>query len=158
VFRQLEQDVRGFWRFLDQQANSDPEQRRKLGEAMVGRTMLGQPLVPLASCPIPGVGPKTEETSQNQFTYESDKTGVNCPFGAHVRRANPRKPTCRRPAGLSPDYTNLRFQTTAFAMTRRRQRDFPILLRRGREYGSGAPQRSRSISPTARSEESISFA
>jgi deferrochelatase/peroxidase EfeB len=90
VFRQLEQDVRGFWQFLDKQANSDPEQRRKLGEAMVGRTMFGQPLVPLASRPVPGVGPKTEETSLNQFTYESDKTGTSCPFGAHVRRANPR--------------------------------------------------------------------
>jgi hypothetical protein len=38
VVRQLQQDVRGFWQFLDRQANSDPEERQKLAAAMVGRT------------------------------------------------------------------------------------------------------------------------
>ena len=138
VFRQLEQDVRGFWQFLDKQANSDPEQRRKLGEAMVGRTMLGQSLVPLASRPIPGVGPKAEDTNLNQFTYESDKTGTNCPFGAHVRRANPRNADL--PGGRQGLLSRL-IRTAGFG--RKGIRDdliastrFHRLLRRGREYGS----------------------
>ena len=138
VFRQLEQDVYGFWQFLDKHASSDPEQRRKLAEAMVGRTMFGQPLVPLTSCPIPGVGPKTEETSQNQFTYESDSTGTRCPFGAHVRRANPRNADL--PGGKQDLLSRL---IRTFGFGRKSVRDdliastrFHRLLRRGREYGS----------------------
>ena len=47
VFRQLEQDVRGFWRFVDEQAGA----RRGSGagrwrDAMVGRQRDGSPLVP----------------------------------------------------------------------------------------------------------------
>ena len=48
VFRQLQQDVRGFWRFLDQQTNSDPPTRQNLAEHMVGRRMNGDPLLPLS--------------------------------------------------------------------------------------------------------------
>jgi deferrochelatase/peroxidase EfeB len=137
VFRQLEQDVYGFWQFLDKQANSDPELRRRLAEAMVGRTMFGQPLVSLSSRPIPGVGPKTEDTSLNQFTYESDSTGTSCPFGAHIRRANPR--SADLPGGTRGLLSRL-IRTVGFgrgsirddlvASTR-----FHRLLRRGREYG-----------------------
>ena len=41
VFRQLQQDVRRFWRFLDAQAGGDAEARERLGAAMVGRTRAG---------------------------------------------------------------------------------------------------------------------
>ncbi|HEX5369548.1 MAG TPA: peroxidase, partial [Dehalococcoidia bacterium] len=50
VFRQLEQDVRGFWSFLDAVArdaagNSDAAERVRLGAKMVGRWPGGAPLV-----------------------------------------------------------------------------------------------------------------
>ena len=57
---------------------------------MVGRTRTGDPLVPVQPEPIAGIGPDPDEIRQNQFTYDADPAGARCPFGAHVRRANPR--------------------------------------------------------------------
>ena len=135
VFRQLQQDVRGFWRFLDRQTGSSPQARKNLAESMVGRRMNGDPLLPAASQPIAGLDPKT--ALQNQFTYDSDNDGIRCPFGAHIRRANPRN------ADLPPGSTELigrllhtlgfdnpGYRDDVIASTR-----FHRLLRRGREYG-----------------------
>ncbi len=137
VFRQLKQDVRGFWRFLDGQANSNAEARQTLAESMVGRKMNGDPLLPLSNEPIPGVDPKTAQ--QNRFTYDSDSAGTSCPFGAHIRRANPRNADL--PAGTRRGLSWLlrtlgfgpkKFRNDVMASTR-----FHRLLRRGREYGPG---------------------
>ncbi len=38
VLRQLQQDVRGFWQFIDRQSAGDPLAREQLAWAMVGRT------------------------------------------------------------------------------------------------------------------------
>lgn len=135
VFRQLQQDVRGFWRFLDKQTSSSPQARQRLGESMVGRRMNGDPLLPVSTGPIPGIDPKS--AAQNQFTYDSDSTGTRCPFGAHIRRANPRN------ADLPPGSEGLlarflhilgfgskKLRDDVMASTR-----FHRLLRRGREYG-----------------------
>src|SRR5271165_1223133 len=89
VMRTLEQDVRGFWKFLDRQTDSDPNARRKLAEAMVGRTMEGDPLAPATADPIPGIK-KGSAYDSNRFTFDQDPAGTRCPFGAHIRRANPR--------------------------------------------------------------------
>ena len=137
VLRQLQQDVRGFWRFLDRQTNSDPQARESLAEHLVGRKMNGDPLLPLSAQPIEGTDPKT--TAQNQFTYDPDEDGMRCPFGAHIRRANPRN------ADLPPGSNGLvarllhtlgfgskKFRDDIMASTR-----FHRLLRRGREYGPG---------------------
>lgn len=137
VFRQLRQDVRGFWRFLDRQTGSSPQARKNLAESMVGRRMNGDPLLSAVSQPIAGLDPKT--ALQNQFTYESDSDGIRCPFGAHIRRANPRN------ADLPPGSTELigrllhtlgfdnpGYRDDVIASTR-----FHRLLRRGREYGPG---------------------
>jgi deferrochelatase/peroxidase EfeB len=77
VLRQLRQDVSGFWRFLDRHAGGDPALRRKLAEAMVGRTLQGEPLA-------------APEAGSNDFTYSNDPQGLRCPLGAHIRHANPR--------------------------------------------------------------------
>src|SRR5206468_1708302 len=54
VMRQLRQDVRGFWQFLDKAAGGNRENRYKLAEAFVGRALSdGAPLVPLSPVPIP---------------------------------------------------------------------------------------------------------
>ena len=107
---------------------------------MVGRRMNGEALLPLSAQPIAGIDPKT--MAQNQFTYDSDSNGMSCPFGAHIRRANPRN------ADLPPGSNGLlarllhtlgfctkKFRDDIMASTR-----FHRLLRRGREYGPSLSQ------------------
>ena len=89
VLRELAQDVRGFWRFIAAHAG-DEASRVALASAMVGRQMSGDALVPISGRPIRGVGPDAVDIARNQFTYDDDSNGSRCPFGAHVRRANPR--------------------------------------------------------------------
>lgn len=141
VFRQLQQDVRGFWQFVESYADSDPHARQTLAEAMVGRRMNGDPLLPTTTQAIEGIDSK--QAAQNQFTYDSDGDGIRCPLGAHIRRTNPRN------ADLPPGSTGLlarllhtlgfgnpNYRDDVIASTR-----FHRLLRRGREYGPGlAPE------------------
>ena len=87
VIRQLHQDVPGFWRFVDQAAGADPEQREQLAAAMVGRKRDGTPLMPPTGETISGIA---EDAANNRFTYGDDPKGRRCPIGAHIRRANPR--------------------------------------------------------------------
>src|ERR1700674_2389530 len=87
VVRTLEQDVRGFWKFLDGQTDSGA--RQQLAESMVGRTMQGEPLAPTSTVAIPGIGSRPDYDSHG-FTFDQDTAGTRCPFGAHIRRANPR--------------------------------------------------------------------
>jgi deferrochelatase/peroxidase EfeB len=135
--RQLEQDVRGFWQYMDHVSGSNPEQSTRLAEAMVGREMNGSPLVPVQNHPIEGIGKDEKDRAYNQFTYDSDPDGVRCPFGAHIRRANPRNADF--PNRVKGRISHL-IQTLGFG--RKGIRDdlmsptrFHRLLRRGREYG-----------------------
>ena len=139
VFRQLAQDVSGFWRFMDQQTKGDPAARTKLAEAMVGRRMNGEPLVPASVLPIEGIEQDADSVKLNQFTYASDTEGTGCPFGAHIRRANPRNGDL--PYGTDGLLSRL-IRTLGFG--RKGIRDdlvsstrFHRLLRRGRPYGPG---------------------
>jgi deferrochelatase/peroxidase EfeB len=137
VVRQLEQDVRGFWRFADIQSRSDEATRQEFAEMMVGRKMSGD--TPMQPCrqAIAGVGPDAEDVKRNQFTYDEDPDGIVCPFGAHVRRANPRNADF--PAGKEgllgrlvrmAGFGRESIRDDTIASTR-----FHRLLRRGREYG-----------------------
>ncbi len=139
VLRQLRQDVTGFWRFVDSQTNSAPQARQALAESMVGRRMKGNPLVPLSKDRIEGIAPP--DTATNQFTFDSDGAGTKCPFGAHIRRANPR--SADMPPGTKGFFSWLlhtfgfgskKFRDDAIASTR-----FHRLLRRGRQYGPPIP-------------------
>lgn len=156
VMRQLEQDVRGFWQFMDHATGSNPDQSKRLAEAMVGREMNGSPLVPVQNQPIDGIGKDEKDRAYNQFTYDSDPDGARCPFGAHIRRANPRNADF--PNRVKGWISHL-IQTLGFG--RKGIRDdlmsptrFHRLLRRGREYGAGlSPQdalQPRSPNPTER--------
>src|SRR5205823_1607404 len=89
AFRDLRQDVRGFWQFLAAEAAATGNTRQQLAEVMVGRTMAGEPLVSPSDEPIIGVAPG-EEGRRNRFTFDGDLDAARCPFGAHIRRANPR--------------------------------------------------------------------
>jgi deferrochelatase/peroxidase EfeB len=138
ILRQLLQDVRGFCLFLDQQADSDADERERLAAALVGRTRAGQPLAPLTHDWIEGVGTSLDQVEANHFTYAPDPHGERCPFGAHVRRANPR--TGDMPPGTSGwwgrflrvfGFKRLWFREDLVASAR-----FHRILRRGRGYGT----------------------
>lgn len=119
VFRQLGQDVAGFWRFLDQvttggDGRSDPHGRTRLAAKMVGRWPDGAPLV------LAPHSPDEAADDANDFGYHhTDPDGVRCPLGAHIRRARPRDL-------LDPDPGS----PQSLEVDRRRR-----ILRRGRGYG-----------------------
>ena len=87
VMRQLRQDVHGFWQFVDRQARGDADVRERIASAMVGRRRDGVPLVGPADEMYEGA---RRSGDLNAFTYRSDRDGLRCPLGAHVRRSNPR--------------------------------------------------------------------
>ncbi|MBS1822040.1 MAG: peroxidase, partial [Acidobacteria bacterium] len=156
VMRQLNQDVHGFWQFVYEQASENPEYAQELAERLVGRRMSGESFLPLSEKSIEGVGPALDDIRRNQFTFDSDPQGVLCPFGSHIRRANPRN------ADLPPDtpqgalgklsrilalnrvfgggMTDMHYDRTA--STR-----FHRLIRRGREYGPSLTQDQRRAAP-----------
>ena len=136
VMRQLEQDVREFWKFLYEHAGGNLAEAGQLGTKMVGRTQGGDPLLPIQDEPIPGTEPRTAK--QNQFTYEADPAGVRCPFGAHVRRTNPRNSDFpeQRIGALRKLIIILGFGPKGFYNDLTSSVRFHRILRRGREYGS----------------------
>ena len=89
VFRQLDQDVLHFWRWVATEAARVGVKMEEFAESMVGRRRDGTPLADLTlGRPIPGVKPSDADI--NGFLYDADPDGLSCPLGAHIRRANPR--------------------------------------------------------------------
>lgn len=97
VIRQLEQDQTGFWDHLEAQAT---QARAKyglsyidkywLGAKLMGRWRDGSSIVNNPEKPngSAGFNPATQD---NSFRFGSeDPQGHSCPYGAHIRRANPR--------------------------------------------------------------------
>ena len=119
VFRQLAQDVRAFWQFVDQatrqpDGSSDAHGRTWLAAKMVGRWPSGAPVTLTPDEDDPSLA------TANDFTYQyADEFGLSCPIGSHVRRSHPRDSL--DPAPGTSDSVSLD----------KRHR----LLRRGREYG-----------------------
>ena len=159
VFRQLSQDVRGFWRWVADEAKRTGADPQAFAEAMVGRRTSGAPLpgfeIGLA---LHGVDP--DDRNVNGFLFDADPNGLSCPIGAHIRRANPR--TGDAPPDVDGAIDNL---LATLGLTTRRQRAptsstlpweenttvwpylrheddaiasarFHRILRRGREYGA----------------------
>lgn len=136
VLRQLEQDVSGFWKFIHAQRPSAAD-AEDLAAAMVGRTRRGVPLVQGAhraaatNASIDGAGP-----ANNQFTFDNDPAGSQCPFGAHIRRANPRNTDYPEPGGplkrlrIALGYGSRDFRYDLMSSVR-----FHRIMRRGRTYG-----------------------
>ena len=50
----------------------------------------GGPVNPLSERAIDGVGSKMKDIWLDQFTFDNDPDGASCPYGAHIRRSNPR--------------------------------------------------------------------
>jgi Dyp-type peroxidase family len=140
VFRQLEQDVPAFNAFLSQVANRIGENEEWVAARLLGRWRNGDPLVVTESSTqpadaarpdaeaeaadaeepdAPAEDPCEKDTaSKNDFLYYyKDRSGLMCPIGAHIRRANPRD-------SLGPD------PETALRLSKMHR-----IIRRGRPYG-----------------------
>jgi Dyp-type peroxidase family len=117
VLRQLEQDVQAFWDFWRAQAKDELEAVWLASKAL-GRWPNGMPVVGDAPMPEPLFD---AAVTRAPFQFHADSRGRQCPFGAHVRRANPRD-------GLSDD-------PAASLATVSHHR----MIRRGRIYGPPAP-------------------
>ena len=132
VVRELHQDVAAFWNSMEKAAQiireRDPEATYVTGEwlaeRVVGRTRDGHVLRP--DGPLkPGPGDRPD----NGFLfYDADHTGLGCPLGSHVRRANPRDSLAQKPEMK---------QTLLNAANNHR------ILRRGRKYGPNLPDPSK---------------
>ncbi len=119
VYRQLSQDVVGFWEYMDQQADGDEEKRIRLASKMVGRWPSG---APLAKYPDkdPMKAPDSKVSNDDDFGYAAeDAMGDKCPFGSHLRRNNPRD--------AMPNTSDAK--TSRDIVNRHR------MIRRGRAYG-----------------------
>jgi Dyp-type peroxidase family len=158
VLRQLQQDVHGFWQYVDQQAGGDAAQRERLAAAMVGRTRDGEPLLGRTKEVIAGNTP-LPEGGNNAFTYQSDREGLRCPLGAHIRRSNPRN------ADLPPgnlDIVSRLIRTLGFDASARENdlvasTRFHRLLRRGRSYGARLAPDAALTATSAQPETGIHF-
>jgi Dyp-type peroxidase family len=145
VFRQLEQDVAAFNAFLSDAAKRIGEDEEWVAARLLGRWRNGDPLVagsPAAqaanlkeldakAADAKGPDAKTVDAgesdakpaeSKNRFLYHyEDRSGLACPIGAHIRRANPRD-------SLGPD------PETALRLSKMHR-----IIRRGRPYGERLP-------------------
>jgi deferrochelatase/peroxidase EfeB len=119
VFRQLRQDVAGFWRTLDAKSRAtdggqDPAACIALAAKMVGRWPSGAPLVKTPHRDDPAMA------DDDRFLYYgADPHGFNCPLGSHIRRTNPRDALDPNPGSQESIEVGKRHR----------------ILRRGRAYG-----------------------
>lgn len=126
VFRQMTQDVKAFWEFLDQATNDEtkpadgPEPMVRLGAKMVGRWPNGSPIT---KCPVK---PSQEHRNFDNFGYaQRDYDGLKCPMGSHIRRTNPRDSLTRE---------TTRTKEKDREKSEKFMKRFRV-LRRGRPYG-----------------------
>lgn len=117
VMRQIAQDVEAFWKYWLGQAKTEDEAIWMAAKA-VGRWPNGMPVDASASRVQP---PANEEDIMRAMTFAPDPKGKGCPYGAHIRRANPRDTL----------ETDPRVSLDVVAQHR--------VIRRGRMYGSAAP-------------------
>jgi Dyp-type peroxidase family len=159
VMRQLRQDVGAFWDYMMQQAGGDVARAETIASAMVGRTREGGPLVPIASRAIPGIEDKPDLIAKNRFDFDGDPLGVRCPFGAHIRRSNPRNADyVGRPGALGRLIAMLGFGRNAYREDLTSSVRFHRVLRRGREYGDDlSPKEARAALPSSEKERGLHF-
>jgi Dyp-type peroxidase family len=117
VIRRLNQDVAAFWKFLEQTALSLAAKPAfagmtadRLGALLVGRWPSGAPIMRATDNDDPALA--SNDVASNQFRFAasaplarlmnepppidpfpaapSDQEGFRCPYGAHIRKVNPR--------------------------------------------------------------------
>lgn len=124
VMRQLQQNVEAYWTFMNEHTKNEDgsvniDESNKLAAKMMGRWPSGAPLVK-----YPDKDPSGENKNDDFYTaffsyQDQDKDGLKCPFGAHIRRTNPR------------DNFEDNGQKQSWKLTRRHR-----IIRRARLYGS----------------------
>ncbi len=100
VYRKLQQEVAGFWKFVKEETlrggeQADTQRMVWLASRLVGRWPSGAPLA---------LSPHRDEAqlrARNDFLYADDADGLSCPLGAHIRRSNPRDGLKPYPAAQS---------------------------------------------------------
>jgi Dyp-type peroxidase family len=116
VIRQLQQDTKKFQDYCDAQAKNLGSNAEFVAAKMVGRWPNGSSLAKNPYTP----GSSDGRGEENEFLFaDTDPQGIQCPFGSHVRRANPR------------DSLNIESPEELSVSNRHR------LLRRGRPYRKG---------------------
>ena len=89
------------------------------------------------------MGPEAADIRQNQFTFHGDVNGTACPYGAHIRRSNPRNADL--PEGTRGLFGRL-LRILGFGRTHPHDdliasTRFHRILRRGREYAFEATRK-----------------
>lgn len=147
VFRQLRQDVPGFWQWLDSAVverlgssngqGSAAARRIALASKLVGRWPGGAPLTLSPDNDDP------ELASAADFGYfAQDADGTRCPIGAHVRRSHPRDSLDPKPGTASSIKLDKHHR----------------LLRRGRKYGTVlTPEEALAATPGDTDERGLHF-
>ncbi len=89
VFRRLRQLVPEFDKYLLDQAGALGMDPVLLGARLVGRWKSGAPLELAPSLDDPKIG--LDPHHNNKFDFSKDQQQRRCPFGAHIRKTNPRE-------------------------------------------------------------------
>lgn len=120
AFRTMTQDVEGFWRFCIEQSEIHQLDPIFLASKMVGRWPSGASLAL-----YPDADPvEVPSKKLDGFGYTKDPKGYGCPFGAHMRRTNPRDWNDGDGAGVTAK--------EAASLSRKHR-----VIRRGRTFGEG---------------------
>ena len=135
VFRQLEQDVAAFWRYVFEAKDTIPglpgglDGAEWLGSRFVGRWPNGTPVTRFPH----REGPARDDV-ENHFLYAEtgDAYGDRCPIGSHIRRTNPRDTGL--PVPHDPELSGTPYDEKV-RTERVRLTNLHRLLRRGRSYG-----------------------
>ena len=129
VFRQLQQDVPGFWKYIfeaTRSSGSPADHFRacvRLAAKMVGRWPSGAPLSKDPESEPIDQDPKTIDN--DDYLFEEDPLGLNTPIGSHTRRSNPRDSIEPGPDGKERLSAEVSLQVTKLHR----------IIRRGRPYG-----------------------
>jgi Dyp-type peroxidase family len=139
VFRQLEQNVKAFWTYCNEQTKDasgedNPTERVRLASKMVGRWPSGASFDRHPdSDPLPPPPPADLEFKpDNEFLFASDDlSGERCPAASHIRRTFPRDTLTIDPLAPCPAAHKRLEEIKESIKVAKRHR----ILRRGREYG-----------------------
>ena len=110
ALRKIEQDVKQFEAFVAHWAERLLVSREYIAAKMAGRWMNGSLVKPGET-----ESPAKPDPDLDKFDFSKDRNGEGCPFGAHIRRMNPRsdpvvpfrrRPLVRRGMPYGPAYRN----------------------------------------------------
>lgn len=89
AFRKMAQDEGAFQQFVNRSASALQRSAEYVRAKLLGRWDDGQVVSASAPDSPPGNTPRSN-AGLNDFDFRQDPHGLGCPFGAHIRRMNPR--------------------------------------------------------------------